>query len=82
MKLLNIIKHLLIGFAQGLKTAVWVEVTTDAPLCVYYFGPFDTSNEAQVACPGYIEDLKSEGASGIKFLIKRCKPAVLTISHE
>lgn len=82
MKLLNIIKNFLIGFNQGLKTAVWVEIITDRPRCTYYFGPFSSASEAKVACPGYIEDLKSEGAVGIKFMIKRCRPKVLTVCDE
>lgn len=82
MKLLNIIKQIFIGFIQGLKTAVWVEVTTEIPRCIYYFGPFYTSSKAQSLCPGYVQDLESEGAIGIKFRIKRCNPDVLTICDE
>lgn len=82
MKLLHIIKQILIGFFEGLKTAVWIEVTTDAPRCTYYFGPFDSSGEAQAYCPGYIQDLTSEGAVGIKFQIKRCNPNILTVCEE
>lgn len=82
MKLFYILKQIFIGFLEGLKTAVWVEVTTDTPRCTYYFGPFDSSSEAQAYCPGYIQDLQSEGALGIKFTIKRCNPNVLTVCEE
>ena len=45
-------------------------------------GPFETSDEAKIAYPGYIDDLDSEGAQGIFVVIKRCKPDVLTIFDE
>ncbi|MBD3880787.1 DUF1816 domain-containing protein [Phormidium tenue FACHB-886] len=62
--------------------AWWVEVITESPSCVYYFGPFATPKEAEAAKSGYIEDLEEEGAKGIKTAIKRCKPAKLTIFDE
>ncbi len=62
--------------------AWWVEVTTDLPHCTYYFGPFATAVEADAAKAGYVEDLESESAQGIKVAIKRCKPAQITIDHE
>lgn len=67
---------------QGLSTAWWVEITTELPHCIYYFGPFSNFFEAQAACPGYIDDLKSEQAEGIKVMIKRCKPEKLTVFNE
>lgn len=82
MQLLYILKELLIGFQQGLNTDVWVEVTTSDPHCIYYFGPFQNRREAQIACPGYIEDLKSEGNQGIEVIIKHCQPEVLTVFDE
>ncbi len=45
--------------------AWWLEVFTLKPNCIYYFGPFDTSTEAEINQSGYIEDLKDEGAEGI-----------------
>ncbi|NJP08906.1 MAG: DUF1816 domain-containing protein [Leptolyngbyaceae cyanobacterium RU_5_1] len=62
--------------------AWWVELVTDSPRCIYYFGPFLTEQEAETAKPGYVEDLQQEGAQGITFAIKRCKPARLTIDDE
>ncbi|WP_442936797.1 DUF1816 domain-containing protein [Nostoc sp.] len=41
-----------------------------------------TFGDAKSACPGYIDDLKSEGALGIKVVIKCCRPDVLTNSDE
>lgn len=78
----NKIKFFLIGFIQGLKSNYWAEITTSTPDCIYYFGPFETFEEAQAAYPGYIEDLESEGARGIKVLVKRMSPDVLTIDNS
>lgn len=78
----NRIKSLLIGTVVGLKSNYWAEITTTSPDCIYYFGPFETFLEAQAAYPEYVEDLESEGASGIKVLVKRCLPDVLTIDNS
>jgi len=67
---------------QELSTAWWAEITTTKPHCIYYFGPFETSEEAKFAYPGYIDDLDGEGDQGIIVIIKRCKPEVLTIFDE
>ena len=45
-------------------------------------GPFETSDEAKNAYPGYIDDLDSEGDLGLLVVIKRCKPDTLTIFDE
>ncbi len=82
MKILNNLKQLSIGFMSGLKTAWWAEIITTEPRCKYYFGPFQTSDEAKVAYPGYVEDLDGEGAQGIIVVIKRCNPQVLTLCDE
>lgn len=76
------IKQLIIGFMQGFNTPWWAEITTVKPHCVYYFGPFNTSDEAKAAYPGYVEDLNDEGAEGIVVVIKRANPKKLTIYHE
>lgn len=62
-----------------LGRAWWVEINTERPHCTYYFGPFATQHEADTTKSGYIEDLESELAEGIRVAIKRCKPAQLTI---
>jgi len=33
------------------------------PCCTYYFGPFESVEEAVLAQPGYIEDLVNEGGT-------------------
>jgi hypothetical protein len=75
-------KEFWISLLSFLGLAWWIEVITESPNCIYYFGPFATLKEAQTAKFGYVEDLEQEGATGIKTAIKRCKPAKLTISDE
>jgi hypothetical protein len=78
----NIIKELLIKFLEVIGLAFWIEVKTDKPTCIYYFGPFLSKSEAIAAQSGYIEDLQNEGTQGINAIIKRCKPQTLTIFDE
>lgn len=67
---------------EKLGLAWWIEVTTTAPHCTYYFGPFATKSEAESHQSGYLEDLGDEGATGITANIKRCQPKELTILWE
>jgi hypothetical protein len=67
---------------QLVGQAWWVEITTDKPHCIYYFGPFSSLVEAETSKTGYIEDLENEEAQGIHVIIKRCKPTEMTIEHE
>jgi hypothetical protein len=62
--------------------AWWVKIATENPRCTYYFGPFFNESEAAHHQTGYIEDLESENAQGIKVSIERCKPKELTIFDE
>lgn len=57
----------------------WVEIISNKPCCIYYFGPFDSVQQATVDQNGYIEDLVNEGAQEITVQIKCCKPNELTI---
>ena len=59
--------------------AWWVEVFTTQPKCIYYFGPFANSKEAQTSIEGYVQDLETESAQGIHARIKQCRPEQLTI---
>jgi len=74
--------ELLTSFLDSLGLAWWVEVTTDSPHCVYYFGPFANSKIAKESRSGYVEDLEQEGAQNIVVKVKRCKPKNLTIYDE
>jgi hypothetical protein len=75
-------KELLINLFNWLGLAWWVEIVTERPRCTYYFGPFLSGKEAQMAQAGYLEDLQGEGASGIHVEVKRCKPQELTIAED
>ena len=75
-------KELWISGLASLGLAWWVEITTESPSCTYYFGPFATAKGAKIAKSGYIDDLETEGAKGLKTEIKRCKPTKLTIFDE
>ncbi|NJR76053.1 MAG: DUF1816 domain-containing protein [Scytonema sp. CRU_2_7] len=60
----------------------WVEIITTEPYCIYYFGPFENTEEAILAQDDYIEDLANEGTRGITVEIKCCQPRNLTIFQE
>ncbi|MDJ0692170.1 MAG: DUF1816 domain-containing protein [Xenococcaceae cyanobacterium MO_188.B32] len=60
----------------------WIKITTEVPKCIYFFGPFDSSSEAQLLQYGYIEDLKGEKARVISVDIQQCEPKELTIIEE
>lgn len=60
----------------------WVEIATDQPRCLYYFGPFNSEAEAAQHKGGFIEDLEQEGAQQIDVTIKSCaEPAHLTVIY-
>ncbi|KPQ34955.1 MAG: protein of unknown function (DUF1816) [Phormidesmis priestleyi Ana] len=56
----------------------WLKVHTQVPNCTYYFGPFDTEQEAKSSQTGYIEDLIEEGATDVQFAIENTPPKQLT----
>jgi hypothetical protein len=60
----------------------WVVIQTTKPRCRYYFGPFDSAQEAKSNQTGYVEDLTEEGAEGISVQIQQCQPEELTIDEE
>lgn len=74
--------ELLTNILSAIGFAWWVEITTDDPRCVYYFGPFPSQKVAQAYQGGYVEDLQQEGALNIVVKVKRCKPTNLTIYDE
>jgi hypothetical protein len=78
----NLFKNIFTSILEMLGLAVWIEIITDSPHCTYYFGPFSSESEAEVAKIGYIEDLESEGCKGLAVMVKRCKPEKLTIYDD
>ncbi len=79
---MNNFKDLLVNTQNFLGLAYWIELKTQTPPCTYYFGPFQSYEEAQQAKGGYEEDLLAESAQGITTVIKQCKPEALTISED
>ena len=73
-------EHLSLSSQLALELSLpwWVEIATAQPHCLYYFGPFDSADEAKFQQGGYIEDLQAEGATGISIQIKQCQPQALT----
>lgn len=71
-----------ISFLEQLESAWWVEIFTEKPKCTYFFGPFVCAKEAELAIPGYIEDLQQESAQGIAIASRRCQPKELTIFED
>ncbi|MGK7929390.1 MAG: DUF1816 domain-containing protein [Spirulina sp.] len=76
------LSDLSLSLLERLGLAYWIELRTDAPQCLYYFGPFPHAGEAEKNLPGYLEDLELEGASNIKYAIAQCKPKNLTVFEE
>lgn len=62
-----------------LGLAWWIEVLTDNPSCLYYFGPFVSNQEAKSYLAGYLEDLKQEDAQIRAVVIKKYQPKILTV---
>ena len=61
----------------------WIRVSTQTPQCIYYFGPFNSQQEAIAHHQGYLTDLEMEGAQGIEYRIERCNtPQQLTVGDD
>jgi Domain of unknown function (DUF1816) len=82
MGLIERVKQVFFGRRVEQASDWWIEIITNQPRCTYYFGPFQTHDEAKTAYPGYVEDLDGEGAQGITIVIKRCQPTELTICED
>jgi hypothetical protein len=67
------------GFTLSRISPWWVKITTISPHCLYYFGPFDSFEEAIQEQVGYLEDIETEGARGISISIERGDPHRLTV---
>ena len=57
----------------------WIEIFTAQPFCLYYFGDFQTFQQARILKQGFKQDLLDEGATIISLAIKYCAPQQLTI---
>ena len=79
MSILQILMFFISSIFQRKHQKWWIEIQTTIPQCIYYFGPFNSYQEARLHQPGYIEDLVKEKAIDITVKIKKCHPTNLTI---
>lgn len=75
-------QKILTRLPKYIASEYWIKVTTAKPSCTYYFGPFLTRKEAKLAQPGFLEDLETENAEGIKAEIRSSHPKELTVFDE
>jgi len=57
----------------------WIEICTNHPFYLYYFGPFDSREEATLKSHGFIHDLREEKAEILSLQIELTRPDQLTI---
>ena len=72
------VRRLLEKFLPAANADWWLKVKTQSPSCIYYFGPFDSKEEARLSQSGYLEDLVQEGAQKIKTAVEKARPQQLT----
>jgi hypothetical protein len=70
--------RLLARFLPAANADWWLKVKTQSPSCIYYFGPFESKEEARLSQSGYLEDLMDEGAQKIKTAVEKARPQQLT----
>ena len=59
----------------------WIEILTNNPNYIYYFGAFDSCREAEQSQNMYIQDLEEEKAEIVEIEIEQCQPRKLTIPY-
>lgn len=59
------------------KFGWWIEILTNNPNYLYYFGSFDNYWEAEWSKNGYIQDLEEERAIIVNIEINQCQPKKL-----
>jgi hypothetical protein len=57
-----------------LSLSWWLEVGATHPLCIYYFGPFESQLAAESAQTEYFEDLKHKKSQIVYACVKFCQP--------
>lgn len=67
---------------ENQELAWWIEVRTYQPACTYFFGPFESRNEAIWNQSGYLEDIQAEQPMGIMTNISQTQPEQLTIDES
>ncbi len=81
-KFLEDAEELFTSYLEKMGKAWWVEIITKKPDCTYYFGPFVSHREAQLAQLGYLGDLEQERPQLIAIEIKQCQPKELTVFKD
>jgi Domain of unknown function (DUF1816) len=61
------------------KKGWWVEIFSAKPAGLYYFGHFDSQEDAQKSLDGFVQDLVDEGANNLKTQLQFCQPKRLTV---
>ncbi|MEO1349419.1 MAG: DUF1816 domain-containing protein [Cyanobacteria bacterium J06635_15] len=62
--------------------AWWVEIVTDAPQCLYYFGPFENEAQAAQAQTGYGGNLEQDAAELLRISVMQCpKPSQMIVEY-
>ncbi|MEM9484794.1 MAG: DUF1816 domain-containing protein [Cyanobacteria bacterium P01_F01_bin.116] len=60
----------------------WLEISTNSPSCVYYFGPFSSQREALQNQSGYVDDLEQEGGEVLQISVaRRQAPVKFTVEY-
>ena len=58
----------------------WITILTAQPLCLYYFGPFTFSQDAESIKDRFIEDLRQENALILCTRIRFLQPSQVTVT--
>ena len=64
---------------KQLKMPWWIKIHTIIPCVTYFFGPFDSLEEAEQNHWDYMEDLIAEKAFGMTFEFQKAQPNALTL---
>ena len=67
---------------NSLESDWWIKIHTANPLCIYYFGAFESFTAAALAQHSYILDLQAEEAKILSVKIEQCQPQQLTVVLE
>lgn len=78
-KIICILPATLKRYDPQLNLAWWIQIVTNSPKFIYFFGPFSTQKEAKYFQPDYVEDLISEKAIIVDVSLKYCQPISITI---
>jgi hypothetical protein len=75
-------EEVFVDYLEKMGIAWWIEIITKKPRCIYYFGPFPSSDKAQSSLGGYLEDLEQEKTQVINVDIMQGQPRKLTIFED